>query len=368
MQTDDALLLGDGRIIVIASALGKEMAAWRFLPDGDPDTSFGGDGQATVTFERSSAALAGALQPDGKLVLVGHSGASIAIVRLLPSGDPDTGFGSGGATTVRLKEKAIGVAVKIGSDGRIIVGASLVARRSRSPIGTALLRLHASGTPDESFGRQGVVTVGDQRFGDLTLDDQNSIVVGLLPAGLRGRTRFLVARYAADGIPDPTFAGDGRRRYIVKSLGDPSDVLIDPAGRILLALSGVSRRCFLEAGGVVRLTPDGELDTSFSGDGVALRTCGPARRMTLTDDGSIVVGGSIFAGAGSGEHYPTLSRLTPVGARDASFGDEGIVVAPPLDHYWSGTRGLLLQDDGKIVLVAGGIYAPGFAVGRFLST
>jgi hypothetical protein len=71
LQTDDAVLQSDGRIVVIASGAGNEMAAWRLQSNGDPDPSFGADGLATIAFERRSGAWAAALQPDGKLVLVG---------------------------------------------------------------------------------------------------------------------------------------------------------------------------------------------------------------------------------------------------------------------------------------------------------
>jgi hypothetical protein len=87
------------------------------------------------------------------------------------------------------------------------------------------------------------------------------------------------------------------------------------------------------------------------------------RRVAIADDGSILVGGSIQAGGGSGEYYPTLSRFNPTGQPDPSFGDEGTVISPPAEDYWSETRGSMIQDDGKIVLVAGGVYPEGFRVG-----
>jgi len=134
-------------------------------------------------------------------------------------------------------------------------------------------------------------------------------------------------------------------------------------------VSGYSDRCVFGPGGVVRLTSDGVLDGSFSVDGVALfRRCMLVRRVAVADDGRILAGGSIWAGGGSGEFYPTLSRLDPTGLRDVSFGDEGIMISPPEPDYWSDTRGLLIQEDGRIVLVAGGVYPEGFGVGRFLAT
>jgi uncharacterized delta-60 repeat protein len=369
-QTSDAVLQPDGRIVVIASAAGNEMAAWRLQSDGDPDPSFGGDGLATIAFERTSGARAAALQPDGKLVLVGYAGRRVAVARLMPNGEPDASFGVGGSTTIPLEEKATGDDVAIASDGSIVVGVSLVEGRHpyRYAIGAALLRLDPQGTLDATFGSQGIVSFGDRRLGDLALDDQDAIVVALLgPIYRIELPAFFVTRRDADGMADPTFGGDGFRRFRLKHLNQPSHVLIYPDGGILLAVSGFSDRCLFGLGGVVRLTSDGVLDGSLSDDGVALGKCMPVRRVAVADDGSILAGGSIWAGGGSGEFYPTLSRLDPAGVRDVSFGDGGIMISPPESDYWSDTRGLLIQEDGKVVLVAGGVYPEGFGVGRFLA-
>jgi hypothetical protein len=54
-----------------------------------------------------------------------------------------------------------------------------------------------------------------------------------------------------------------------------------------------------------------------------------------------------------------------------SFGDAGTVVSsPPGWQDLSTTRALLIQGDGKVVLIAGGFstLTDGFAVGRFMAT
>lgn len=366
-QTHDAVLQPDGKIVVIAST-DSEMSAWRLGSGGDPDLSFGGDGLVTIPFARKSGALGVGLQPDGKLVLVGYAGGRVAVVRLTPNGEMDTTFGTGGSKTIRLEQKAAGDEAAIASDGSIVVAVSFVEGRPpyRYSIGTAILRLDRQGTLDTTFGSGGIVRFGDRRLGDLTLDAQGSIVVALLsPIYRYEQPAFFVVRLTADGVADPTFGGDGLRRYIVKHLNQPSQVVIDPDQRILLAVSGYSDRCLFGMGGVVRLASDGRLDATLSEDGVARRGCMLVRRVAVADDGRILVAGSVQAGGGSGEYHPTLSRLEATGQPDLTFGDMGTLEAAPYDGYWSGARGLLLQPDGKIVLLAGGVYPEGFAVGRF---
>ena len=95
-----------------------------------------------------------------------------------------------------------------------------------------------------------------------------------------------------------------------------------------------------------------------------------ASRVAVAGDDRILVGGAV-GGAGAGEQTPTLSRLEPTGQRDMSFGDVGTVVSAPPDwQYLSTTRGLLIQGDGNVVLIAGSFstLTDGFAVGRFLTT
>lgn len=365
-RTDAALIQPDGRIIVVATS-GTTMAVWRLLSTGEPDASFGVGGQATVSFERTSAARAAALQPDGKVLLAGFAGPRLAVVRVLSNGDLDSSFGDGdGRVTVRLVERAVGEDLSLLPDGRIIVGAALVTGRSRSPIGSALVRLTPEGGIDDGFGANGIVIDQDHLFGDLTLDGQGSVIVAFSSSWWRSK-RFFVARYGLNGVPDPTFGGGGVRRYLVKGADEPNEVILDGDGRIVLALSGYADRCFLGSGAVVRLTSEGDLDTSFSDDGIALRRCILQQRILIQDDGNILVGGSMFAGAGSGEYYPTLARISAAGDPAIAFGERGVVIAPPEADYWSWTRGLLLQVDGKIILVAGAIYQQGFAVGRFLA-
>jgi uncharacterized delta-60 repeat protein len=155
LDTGEALMQPDGRIVVIASALGNEMNAWRLQPNGDPDPSFGGDGLATIAFERRSAARAAALQPDGKLVLVGYAGRRLAVARLMRNGEPDAGFGVAGSATIPLEERATGDDVAIASDGSIIVSVSFVQGRYRYETGTVVLRLDPQGTLDATFGSGG---------------------------------------------------------------------------------------------------------------------------------------------------------------------------------------------------------------------
>jgi uncharacterized delta-60 repeat protein len=72
----------DGKILV-AGTDGDGFAVTRLMTDGSVDSSFGVDGRATVNFGGVDEALGMALQPDGKVVLVGTNGSDYAVTRLL---------------------------------------------------------------------------------------------------------------------------------------------------------------------------------------------------------------------------------------------------------------------------------------------
>src|SRR5262249_24021387 len=69
----------DGKIVVVGAverdSSNYDFGISRLNPDGSPDTTFSGDGEATVSFDaggsRSDRATGVAIQPDGKIVVVG---------------------------------------------------------------------------------------------------------------------------------------------------------------------------------------------------------------------------------------------------------------------------------------------------------
>src|SRR5262249_7428560 len=123
---------------------------------------------------------------------------------------------------------------------------------------------------------------------------------------------------------------------------------------------------------VARYNPNGTLDTSFGAGGVATTnptggTSDRAYSVLLQPDGRIVlVGGS--AGGNSVAHF-ALSRFTTTGAIDPSFGGSGTVLTD-LPGTYEQAFDAALQPDGKIVAVGQvnpGVSPPtyNFAVARY---
>ena len=122
---------------------------------------------------------------------------------------------------------------------------------------------------------------------------------------------------------------------------------VQPDGRILVAGSGE----------MVRLNPDGTLDTTFGASGIVTTDYAggqaSACAVAISPAGQVLLWGS-----------DELARFNPDGLLDRTFGSDGIVTTKFYESSVQST-GLALQPDGDIVVVGG--FAGSFAVARYLT-
>jgi uncharacterized delta-60 repeat protein len=201
-----------------------------------------------------------------------------------------------------------------------------------------------AGHLDTTFGSAGIFTFSlttnngsSNQASAVALQSDGKIVV----AGQLG-SRSGLLRLTSNGSLDSSF---GKGGVVVTKIGGVilqnfGGLAIQSDGKIVVAATGVPAR-----GQVARFNSNGSLDTAFGSNGIA-RLPGAAGLLTLQPDGKIVVTGS-NAGFGS------LVRLQANGQPDTSFGTNG--QAPLLEVASS----IALQSDGKILTGAFGFFAPG---------
>jgi uncharacterized delta-60 repeat protein len=247
----------DGRIIVAGQALGnrQNFALVRYMPDGALDTGFGAGGKVRTNLHGGDSARAIALLPDGRIVVAGTSGQKssnydFAVLRYRADGRLDTGFGAGGSVTIDFDgSEDIAHAVAVQPDGRIVVaGHTNVLSTLRRDF--ALVRLDADGSLDSTFGRGGRLTTDfegglDTAYGLALQSDGKIVVAGssLLEHGLTG-IDFSLARYSVEGRLDRGFGDGGKVLTDVKGLGGHdaiSALVLQPDGRLLAVGRTVSR-------------------------------------------------------------------------------------------------------------------------------
>jgi uncharacterized delta-60 repeat protein len=124
----DAALQPDGKIVVAGTTGGwpaeDQFVVLRYLPDGQLDAGFGSGGLVVTDFGGEAEAYAVAIQSDGKIVAAGEADESIALARYLADGTLDSDFGTGGLvhTELPLGNSAEALEMVIQPDGRIVVG------------------------------------------------------------------------------------------------------------------------------------------------------------------------------------------------------------------------------------------------------
>jgi uncharacterized delta-60 repeat protein len=263
-QLLDVRVQPDTRIAVVGT--GFDVA--RMNPDGSPDLSFSGDGWTTAGFAGAfSSALA--LQPDGKLLAAGfHTDSNdlltIAVARFAADGALDLEFGVGGRLRTDLGLNAAAMDVAVQPDGKIVVaGATWESQSDLVSHDFALVRFNPNGSLDTSFNGNGKLTTdfGAYEHGGAVViqPDGKIVVAGLsIPAGM------VLARYNPDGSLDNSFDRDGK--LTIPSAGQEflADLALD-GSRLVSVACGPSA----QSGWVLRLTAAGELDESFNGTGRA---------------------------------------------------------------------------------------------------
>lgn len=225
------VLQPDGKIVVGGSIsipnFNAPTALARFLPNGQPDATFGTNGKLPLVL--SNGAYSMASQPDGKIILAGYAIGEFEVVRLLPDGSFDNTFGTGGRVTTSIEVGPdIATDVKIQPNGKIVVAGYGSAPDSSSTTGGTnenfvLARYNPDGSLDVSFDDDGKVITDfgnnakDLIFGIALLAD------GKILAGGVSNNQIALARYFNDGLINRNpfdFDGDGRADYAVYRPGN----------------------------------------------------------------------------------------------------------------------------------------------------
>ena len=274
--------------------------------DATPGDSFGTGGLATTPFGTGNDAANGmALQSNGGIVVVGETMAGtikhIAIARYSTSGILDPGFGTSGKRDIYVGDGVGANAVAVQPDGRIVV-VGTVAQSGQNDF--FAMRFLSNGLHDASFNTTGTVMTAVGGSADnatsVALQRDGKILVGGMATNAASNYDFAVVRYTTDGDLDTTFGSGGKVTTAVGADHDQSyGIAVQPDGRIVL-VGWISNGTDKDMA-VVRYNADGSLDTLFDGDGKVTLAPGSADDalygLALQADGMIVAAGSHFTGA-----------------------------------------------------------------------
>ena len=357
------MLQPDGKIVVVG-ACDNNFCLVRYHSDGTLDSSFGIGGRVNETRASTTlTAYSAALQPDGKIVVVGNCivglTATMCATRFMADGSLDSAFGTSAGWTLPNVTSGgdVAKAVALQTDGKIVLADVCTGFASPTAADFCLVRLNNNGTLDTTFNTTGMVTASfgggavNQGANAVAIQTDGKIVAaGYCDAGTYDN--ICVARFLANGTAlDGTFGG-GSGRVVTQAVASMHNRAYSLAllhnGKILVGAECGSATCG------ARYNPDGTLDASFATGGVF----GPGGTtsyeslsggLALAFDGSFVLAG--WSNPGAGIDSRRAFYYSPAGALVADL-------ISPLAGSWyidgqaRGWSAVVMQPDGKVVLAA----------------
>lgn len=370
----------DGRIIV-----GGSFTTFNGAPVGRL-IRLNVDGSRDSSFDTSVAVGSGiiyglALQPDGKLIVVGsftkYNETTVnRIARLLPNGTLDSSFVTGTAATSTIDD------VVIGADGKIVLSGTFSSFNGNSSY-SKLIRLHSNGSIDTSFS----IGAGfDDSIEAIAIQPDGKIIVGGSFLNYNGTTQNRVVRLNSNGVVDSSFLSgtgfnngtvhtilvastgilvggnfsdqykttDVNRLVLLKSNGTiASDFTIGegPATATIYALAESSDSFFvggsfsifdeLKQGRLAKISFKGELDNEFLTSGVGFDKT--VNKLIPLADGSCIAFGSFTQF--NGKLVSRIAKINSKGELDTTFNFNQIGANNTVKE-------VLVLPDGKL-LVAG---------------
>jgi len=296
-----------------AARLGLERLEARDVPVliGSLDPTFGTGGKALLDFGLASEqANALVVQPDGRTVVVGTDGnGDIAVARFRANGLPDFTFGGGdGKFTVGFGGTEVATSVAVQRDGKIVIGGFTDAQTAGNNDFLAMRVLADGSGLDPSFSKVGATTIGYDIGGKF--DDAAYSVA------IQGDGKIVLAGYDQFGATDYDFA-------------------------------------------VVRLMPDGSLDTSFGflgGGDFYFFDAGPgglfedkSQTLQIQNNGQMILAGSAQISL-TGTAIAVV-RINTDGTLDPAFGTGGQLLFgfSPAGTDIARATSIAVQSDGDIV-------------------
>ncbi|NOY39474.1 MAG: hypothetical protein GXO95_04405 [Nitrospirae bacterium] len=342
---------------------------------GSLDTTFGSDG---IVVSHNAAGGGGIDQgysittdPGGKIVVAGRSfmgqtaalppGDDYGIVtwKYNPDGTPDATFGNDGVVVYSPDQGEVdtGFSITTDSEGKILVA-------GQADVGdytyAVTLKYNADGTPDASFADNGVALYNIEypyvyAGYSITTDSKDKVLV----TGFRHESGIITLRYNTDGTPDNSFDSDGVALYHNPLSASDSDygysITIDSSDRILVTGYTIGHNSML----ILRYKSNGKLDTTFGNDGVVFAGSSElfystGRSITTDLEGRILVAGS---GSNGSDADMRIWRYNDDGTPDTTFGTDGVVVS----HNAAGGDG---DDRGQSIAVdsRGRILVTGYSI------
>ncbi len=327
-----------------------------YSQSGVLDTSFGNNGIVSTVINGSyNLAQTAVVQPDGKILVAGEAGEpspmTLAVARYNIDGTLDNSFGNSGTLLIQVgPARSYARNIALQADGKIVIGAYTYDGIAAD---FAVLRLNADGTPDNSFGNNGI-TIVDNGSHDI-VDAMTLLNDGKILLAGNNYSEFLAARFNTDGSLDTSFGTNGWiATEFDSSDSQVKDIALQADGKFLLGGYSYNNSTGVNSMAVARYNEDGSIDTTFGTSGKVTINSGNnedyAVAIAVQSDGKIVMGGYTYVGDNPLRYDFVAVRLNIDGTFDNNYGNNGIVISRVLENGQNYAEQMVLQPDNKIIL------------------
>jgi len=310
---------------------------------GNLDTSFGEKG---VMIENRFASSYNdmAYQPDGKIILVGNG---FVLSRYNSDGSPDLSFGDNGIVDYISSTNCYALAIQ--EDGKIIAVGDTSFYGNPHGSNIFLVRYKANGEIDSSFGKKGKAYTNIERYDRPTriaIRPDGKIIVSGKALNDPGEEpdRIYAISYNSDGSLDETFGTNGIfSLYNEYGLFEANGLVIDKDGSIYIGFSvSVGQLDY----NIIKLDKYGNEDENYGTQGVAAYTF-PNLRGGVLSDMILQADGKILTAGTAGQVM--ISRFTANGNLDESFGTGGYIILN-LSNNNSEANSIVINKEGSMIV------------------
>lgn len=401
----------NGKIIIVGMGTTNKLYAIRYNMNGSLDTTFDNDGilASTINLASSTSTIDYTLRKpkikylsNGKILISGTSNSNFALIQLNNNGSLDNTFGSNGIVDFNVLASDSSNFLFVTSSNKIITGggifdgssiykmqqlqftdtgvfensfsynlnsgSDIISKMFEQPNGKiialldshegqSLRRYNLDGTLDTTFGNNGVI----ENFPDVIfkIEKQNDKIL------VSFRNELFIYRYTNDGVLDTTFGLNG---IVDFTLNTPNYVsFVDKlfydlnSGFIYVAFDydeNIDNPTvgYLRSYGILRLSNDGTIDTSFGTNGIAkmrfdfynTSSLEFPSEICIQSNGKIVVAGFLNTTDGLTDKVVGVTRFNYNGTLDASFGSNGKVIAQTGNNTYP--RQIINLNNDKFIL------------------
>ncbi len=297
---------------------------------------------------------------------LGHALASLSLIGTAPAwaapGDLDPTFGNNGLLSLTIGDSgsAASAIVRQGDGKLVFAGYGTIAENGNDFV---VVRTSADGTPDSSFGADGIASVdfaGHEDFASsIVQQTDGKLVLAGTAENTSGVQDIAVARFNADGSLDASFGSGGKTTLDIDGSHDfASSLILQAGGKLVIAGGAIVNDGYYQFV-VARFNSNGTLDASFGTGGTVLIAFGSgdgihswARGLAQLPDGRLVAVGRVDQENGSDVG---IARVTANGLPDSSFDGDGLLTVD-IGGNFDAAFALAVYPDNAIV-VAGSTHS-----------